>query len=56
MPSTNGHDHKRAILYARVFTDELVRSRYSLAQQPEARQVEELNVDSNPVGVQNRLK
>jgi DNA invertase Pin-like site-specific DNA recombinase len=32
MPSTNGHDSRRAILYARVSTDEQVRSGYSLAQ------------------------
>ena len=36
MPSTNGHDPKRAILYARVSTDEQARSGYSLAQQLEA--------------------
>src|SRR5919107_397291 len=36
MPSTNGHDPKRAILYARVSTDEQARSGYSLAQQIEA--------------------
>jgi site-specific DNA recombinase len=36
MPSTNGHGPKRAILYARVSTDEQVRSGYSLAQQTEA--------------------
>src|SRR5215217_6903485 len=36
MPSTNGHGPKRAILYARVSTDEQVRSGYSLAQQIEA--------------------
>jgi site-specific DNA recombinase len=36
MPSTNGHGPKRAILYARVSTDEQARSGYSLAQQPEA--------------------
>jgi site-specific DNA recombinase len=36
MPSTNGHGPKRAILYARVSTDEQARSRYSLAQQLEA--------------------
>src|SRR5688500_18429029 len=34
MPSTNGP--KRAILYARVSTDEQARSGYSLAQQLEA--------------------
>src|SRR3712207_6746302 len=34
MSSTNGH--KRAILYARVSTDEQARSGYSLAQQLEA--------------------
>ena len=33
MPSTNGHGPKRAILYARVSTDEQARSGYSLAQQ-----------------------
>jgi DNA invertase Pin-like site-specific DNA recombinase len=38
MPSTNGHGLKRAILYARVSTDEQVRSGYSLAQQIEALQ------------------
>ena len=32
MPSTNGHGPKRAILYARVSTDEQARSGYSLAQ------------------------
>src|SRR5215207_10454011 len=36
MPSTNSHDPKRAILYARVSTEEQVRSGYSLAQQLEA--------------------
>ena len=35
MPSTNGHGPKRAILYARVSTDEQARSGYSLAQQIE---------------------
>jgi predicted site-specific integrase-resolvase len=36
MPNTNGHGAKRAILYARVSTDEQARSGYSLAQQIEA--------------------
>jgi len=36
MPSTNGHGPQRAILYARVSTDEQARSGYSLAQQMEA--------------------
>ncbi len=36
MPSTNGHGAKRAILYARVSTDEQARNGYSLAQQLEA--------------------
>src|ERR671932_2934378 len=36
MSSTNGHVPKRAILYARVSTDEQARSGYSLAQQIEA--------------------
>jgi site-specific DNA recombinase len=36
MPSTSGHGSKRAILYARVSTDEQARSGYSLAQQIEA--------------------
>src|ERR671916_540008 len=37
MPSTNGHGpQKRAILYARVSTEEQARSGYSLAQQMEA--------------------
>jgi site-specific DNA recombinase len=36
MPSTNGHGPKRAILYARVSTDEQARSGYSLSQQIEA--------------------
>jgi site-specific DNA recombinase len=36
MPSTNGHGPKRAILYARVSTDEQARSGYSLAQQLDA--------------------
>jgi site-specific DNA recombinase len=36
MPTTNGHGSKRAILYARVSTDEQARSGYSLAQQLEA--------------------
>src|SRR5918994_4021664 len=36
MPSTNGHGPKRAILYARVSTDEQARSGYFLAQQIEA--------------------
>src|SRR3954452_13869017 len=34
--STDGHGSKRAILYARVSTDEQARSGYSLAQQLEA--------------------
>ena len=38
MHSTNGHGPKRAILYARVSTDEQARSGYSLAQQIEALQ------------------
>jgi site-specific DNA recombinase len=36
MPSTSGHSPKRAILYARVSTEEQARSGYSLAQQLEA--------------------
>src|SRR5215204_7151489 len=36
MSSPNGHGPKRAILYARVSTDEQARSSYSLAQQLEA--------------------
>ena len=36
MPNTNGHGLRRAILYARVSTDEQARSGYSLAQQLEA--------------------
>src|SRR4028118_465963 len=36
MTTTNGHGPKRAILYARVSTDEQARSGYSLAQQIEA--------------------
>src|ERR687895_2501670 len=36
MPNTNGHGPKRAILYARVSTDEQARSGCSLAQQIEA--------------------
>jgi site-specific DNA recombinase len=36
MPSTNGQGPKRAILYARVSTEEQARSGYSLAQQIEA--------------------
>src|SRR5215213_2628307 len=36
MPNTNGHGSKRAILYARVSTEEQARSGYSLAQQLEA--------------------
>jgi site-specific DNA recombinase len=36
MSKTNGHGPKRAILYARVSTEEQVRSGYSLAQQMEA--------------------
>ena len=36
MTTTNGHGPKRAILYARVSTDEQARSGYSLAQQLEA--------------------
>jgi site-specific DNA recombinase len=36
MASTYGHGPKRAILYARVSTDEQARSGYSLAQQIEA--------------------
>jgi predicted site-specific integrase-resolvase len=30
MLSTNGHDHKRAVLYARVSTDEQAKKGYSL--------------------------
>jgi site-specific DNA recombinase len=33
---TNGHGAKKAVLYARVSTDEQARSGYSLAQQMEA--------------------
>jgi predicted site-specific integrase-resolvase len=33
MPSTNGHGPKRAILYARVSTDEQARSGYSIPDQ-----------------------
>jgi site-specific DNA recombinase len=36
LSNTNGHGPKRAILYARVSTDEQARSGYSLAQQLEA--------------------
>src|ERR671932_37344 len=36
MPDINGYGPKRAILYARVSTDEQARSGYSLAQQLEA--------------------
>ena len=36
MPSANGHGPMRAILYARVSTDEQARSGYSLVQQIEA--------------------
>jgi site-specific DNA recombinase len=36
MTTTNVHGPKRAILYARVSTDEQARSGYSLAQQLEA--------------------
>src|ERR671917_1401940 len=36
MPSTNGHGPKRAILYARVSTQEQATKGYSLAQQLEA--------------------
>jgi site-specific DNA recombinase len=36
MTSRNGHGPNRAILYARVSTDEQARSGYSLAQQMEA--------------------
>jgi site-specific DNA recombinase len=36
MPTTNGHGRRRAILYARVSTDEQARTGYSLAQQLEA--------------------
>jgi site-specific DNA recombinase len=35
MPSSNGHGPKRAILYARVSTDEQAKSGYSLRQQIE---------------------
>jgi site-specific DNA recombinase len=35
MPSNNGHGPKRAVLYARVSTDEQAKSGYSLAQQTE---------------------
>jgi DNA invertase Pin-like site-specific DNA recombinase len=33
MPNTNGHGPKRAILYARVSTDERARPEFSLARQ-----------------------
>ena len=36
MPSADGHGPGRAILYARVSTDEQARSGYSMAQQMEA--------------------
>ena len=36
MLSTSGHGPRRAILYARASIDEQARSRYSLAQQPDA--------------------
>src|ERR671921_2858491 len=36
MPSTNGHGPKRAVLYARVSTEEQARTGYSRAQQMEA--------------------
>jgi site-specific DNA recombinase len=36
VPNTNGHVPRRAVLYARVSTDEQARSGYSLAQQMEA--------------------
>jgi len=36
MPSTNRHSPRRAVLYARVSTEEQARSGYSLAQQLEA--------------------
>jgi site-specific DNA recombinase len=36
MSSANGHGPKRAILYARVSTDQQARSGYSLVQQLEA--------------------
>ena len=36
MPDTNGHGSRRAVLYARVSTQEQARSGYSLAQQLEA--------------------
>ena len=36
MPNTNGHGPKRAILYARVSTDEQARHGYSLDQQIKA--------------------
>ena len=36
MPSTNGHGPQRAVLYARVSTQEQATKGYSLAQQMEA--------------------
>ncbi len=36
MQTTNGHGPRRAILYARVSTDEQARSGYSLSQQLKA--------------------
>jgi DNA invertase Pin-like site-specific DNA recombinase len=33
MPNTNGHGPKRAILYARVSTDEQAKSGYSIPEQ-----------------------
>jgi hypothetical protein len=33
MLSTDGHDHKRAVLYARVSTDEQAKKGYSIPDQ-----------------------
>jgi hypothetical protein len=45
MPNTNGHGPKRAILYARVSTDEQARSGYSL---PEDDTIDEHSLDTPP--------
>ncbi len=50
MPSTNGHGSMKAILYARVSTDEQARSGFSLAQQLEALREYAAAVCSSAVG------
>jgi hypothetical protein len=51
MPTTNGHGPKRAILYARVSTDEQARTGFSLTQQLEAlREYAAREAGTTPIG------